>query len=159
MLNDPDVADGGQARYFTRSPIVLVQLVRDAIKALEAARSGHEYHHWIHDRFADEVEDQFRRMAEFQKRTGVSVLVAVVPVFSWGETYPWLDVHLRLKGLAARNALRFVDLRSALGRHRPNEVGLDIWHPNTRGHRIIAEALRDEVLAVSGAGRLGGEVR
>jgi len=150
VLNDPDLADGGQARYFARPPLVMVQLVRDVARLIAAKRSGAEYHHWIHERHAKEVEDQFRRMGAIQRRTGVPILVVLIPAFSWGETYPWVDLNLRLKRLATEHGLRFLDLWTSLGRHSPQDVGMDIWHPNERGHRIIADALADEVRAFMG---------
>ncbi len=146
VLNDPDVADAGQARYFTRSGIAILQALRDAWNRLAAMRRRQEYHHRIHDENQDQITADFRRLGEFSRHTGIPVILAVIPVFTWTETYPWLDIHLRLKQLAAENGLHYLDLLESLKAYRPDEVAFDIWHPNVEGHRIIASALRECVL-------------
>ena len=141
-LNDPDVADAGQARYFTRSPIAIVQMIRDKIKSIDSSRRRAEYHHYIHKRYAQDIRRQFCQLGSISRNVNVPVLVVVLPLFSWKETrYPWLNIHLRLKKLCMDNGLLFLDLFTSFRRYRSNELSLNMWHPNKLGHRIIAESI------------------
>jgi hypothetical protein len=141
-LNDPDVVDGGQARYFTRSPSALVQMIRDTRKSIEASRRTKEYHHYIHERYAEDTTRQFRRLGLISRNVNVPVLVVVLPIFSWeGKSYPWLDIHFRIRELCIDNGLLFLDLFPPLRRYGLKELSLTKWHPNKLGHRIIAESI------------------
>ena len=75
----------------------------------------------------------------------VPVVVAVLPIFEWTDGYLWLGIHRRLARLSEENRLGFVDWRDVLTAEPQDSVTLDAWHPNPRGHRIIAETLADWV--------------
>lgn len=140
-LNDPDVADAGQAAHFRRTRFVVVDLARNAWRRFRLRGDRREYHRRIHEDHAEEVAASFARLGRLSRETGVPVVVAVLPVFRWSSFYPWVRIHRRLGRLAGANELGFIDLRPLLVAHPVREVALDFWHPNAQGHRLIAAAL------------------
>ncbi len=146
-LNDPDVADAGQARYFRRPTSHLLE----ALRGLRLRADEREYHRRIHEDYADAIEADFRRLGALSLRSGVPVLVAVLPVFDWepeaGGGYAWADLHRSLGELARMNGLAFLDLAPRLTAEPAASVRQNIWHPNANGHALIAEALLGSVQA------------
>jgi hypothetical protein len=141
-LNDPDVADAGQLRDFSRPPLALMELGRDAWELIRLWGDARDYHTRIHEDSAEEIAADFRRLGAISERARVPVLLAVVPVFEWTSSgYAWLKIHDQLRALAEANGMGFLDLREALMVEPLSAVTYDIWHPNARGHRIIAETL------------------
>lgn len=144
-LNDPDIADAGQLRHFSRPPLALIELGRDAWQLIRLWGDDRDYHTRIHEDGAEEIAADFRRLGAISQESGVPILVAVVPVFEWTSGYAWLGVHQQLRDLAEGNDLGFLDLRAPLTSEPQASVTFDFWHPNARGHRIIAEALAEWV--------------
>ena len=144
-LNDPDVADAGQARHFHRSRLALANLLGERLRRLALMNDRREYFHRIHADHAEETAAHFARLGSISRDHEVAILVAVLPVFSWGKNYRWEAIHRRLADLAAANELGFVDLRTALGVYPVQSVSHEAWHPNVRGHEIIAETLAGRV--------------
>jgi lysophospholipase L1-like esterase len=146
VLNDPDVADGGLARYYG-SRIELLKLARLALRTVHERIDGfpREYHHLIHARNRDRTIDQFRRLGEISRDRHVPILVALTPAFYFkpGKPYPWQDLHDFIRGLCGANGLAFLDLRPAFEGRDPAAYAFDMWHPTVKGHAVIAKAMVD----------------
>ncbi|MGI9591745.1 MAG: SGNH/GDSL hydrolase family protein [Myxococcota bacterium] len=151
-LNDPDVADAGQARHFRRPPSYLLDELRGAARAWRLRRDAREYHRRIHADHGAEIAADFARLGTLSADSGVPVLVAVLPLFEWQRDYAWADLHRRLGELARANGLAFLDLAPRLVARPVAEVGHNVWHPNARGHALIADELFDWI-------RVHGRVR
>lgn len=154
VLNDPDVADGGLSRYFSRE-LVLWRYARRARLRLWSALSSEpeidEYHHRIHAFYRERTRQQFRELGRIHREHGVPILVALTPVFDFepGEPYRWQDLHDFIRELAQANGLELVDLYESFRDTASSEYSFDMWHPNARGHEIIAEALMERLTSGS----------
>ena len=145
-LNDPDIADAGQLRHFSKPPLALMELGRDAWELIRLWGDTRDYHTRIHEDRSEQIADDFRRLGEISSRAGVPLLLAVVPVFEWTPSgYAWLGIHQQLRTLAEANGLGFLDLRQVLMAEPLRAVAYDVWHPNARGHAIIAGALAERL--------------
>jgi lysophospholipase L1-like esterase len=157
-LNDPDVADAGQSRHFRHPPSRLVDELQRVGRALRLRRDEREYHHRIHEDNADEIAGDLGRLGALSRESGVPVLLAVLPLFDWdtAERYAWRDLHGALAALAAGNGLAFLDLAPRLTALPVDAVGENIWHPNARGHALIADALFQWIQAHGAVRRRAG---
>lgn len=151
VLNDPDTVDGGLAFYFSAPRIELFRIAAAAMSKSthlisnyrQAASLKHDYYRFIHERYAEKTEEQFSRLGEIQRRTGVPIDIIVSPVFGYvpGEPYPWADIDARIRDLAVSNQLGFLDLVDVLGKRPWQQVLQDELHPTAEGHRLIAETV------------------
>jgi lysophospholipase L1-like esterase len=83
-------------------------------------------------------------MARVAERQDAELVLVVFPLFHRLDRYPFGDIHERLRALAERQGIAFVDLL-------PTFEGLDEralqthpvtdFHPNHLAHRRAAEAL------------------
>ena len=147
VLNDPDTQDGGLARCF-ESSIMILELFRRAMIRLRGLFLGgafDEYHQRIHAYYAEEIGDHFRQLGCIGRENEIPVLVAVSPVFDFrpGEAYRWQNIHDAIAELCLQNDLLFVDLSRTLREHNSSDYSFDIWHPNAAGHAIMAQVLAE----------------
>ena len=146
VLNDPDEADGGLARYYG-SRIELVQLAQRALAEFRRRFNGYpdEYHHRTHAEHRVRTIDQFRRLGEISRDRHVPILVAVTPVFRFDpkEPYPWQDLHDFIADLCAANGLSLLDLRAGFEGRDLAEYAVDALHPTAQGHAVIARSILD----------------
>ena len=78
------------------------------------------------------------------------------PVFekdrSYSE-YTLSDLHQRLKDVAAKEELIVLDLLNTYKNYNPDDIKqhskqwYDCWHPNIKGHAIVAESLYDLLIS------------
>ena len=156
VLNDPDErvgvnhlpADGGIAARFASGPTSeVVEWVRGAWVRLRAtgdsSRLPDDYHRQVHARGRERIEAHFRRLGELSRVHDVPVLVAVVPVFDFSAkgAYPWESIHREVMRTAAEQGLEPVDLYEAFRGVPSVPFAHNVWHPNGRGHAVIADAL------------------
>ena len=171
VLNDPDErvgvlrfpADGGLGTYFSQVPRseVLATLARAWTRGTEWFRAGgntpgppEEYHHRIHEQGKARTSAYFRRLAKWSQAEGVPVRIAIVPVFDFSARgpYPWASIHRDVAHRAAKHGLESIDLYDAFRGVSSKPFALNPWHPNARGHAVIADALRPEVRELLGRG-------
>ncbi len=149
-LNDPDQQDAGQARYYRRPPLAVMQLLHDARDRFRLLGDDRKYHVRIHQDFAIQVEENFKKLGQISVQSRVRLLVAVIPAFHWGRGYPWFATHERIVRLARENGLESIDLLDPLMDKPVSKVGRDIWHPTVLGHSIIAGVLAEWVRTTLG---------
>jgi lysophospholipase L1-like esterase len=148
VLNDPDTADGGLARYY-RSDIMLIRLARRAAARVDqilfSKQNVTEYHQQIHSDNEKQIRRCFRQLGQLSEENNVPILVAITPVFHFqpGQPYYWQNIHDSIEQLCEQNDLLFVDLTSGFRGKHSTKYSFDKWHPNEAGHSIIAEVLAD----------------
>ncbi|UCE59193.1 MAG: SGNH/GDSL hydrolase family protein [Phycisphaerales bacterium] len=155
VLNDPDVDDGGLARYFQKPSWELWEILTDAWANVgtkpepepdvDPADWQYDYYRYIHSRYEDEVAANFARLGQISREHEVPIIVALCPVFRFrpGVPYAWQNLHDNIESLCAKNDLLFLDLHASFGQYPSPEVSIDVWHPNKKGHEVVAQALAE----------------
>ena len=164
VLNDPDEgvgvlrlpADGGFGTYFSEAPTSEVlhglQSAWNRLREHLEERGNsvalpEEYHHRIHALGKQRTRAYFRRLGEWSRAHGVPILVAVLPVFDFSAqgAYPWAGIHQQVAKMATEEGLDSVDLYEAFRGVPSVPFAHNAWHPNGRGHAVIADALMSPV--------------
>ena len=105
-----------------------------------------EFHKRLQYVYWDQVVAQLGEIGRVCRQHRVPCLFMIHPVLGLNELpgkYSYLDLHANLKEAADQAGLAWVDLREAY-RGRPRaEIAFadDPWHPNSRGHQLLAEFL------------------
>lgn len=105
-----------------------------------------EFHKRLHFVYWDQVVGYLGEIGRVCREHRVPCLFMIHPVFALDETpgdYAYLDLHANLKESAALAGLDSLDLREAYRGRSRGEIGFenDPWHPNTRGHQLLADFL------------------
>jgi lysophospholipase L1-like esterase len=83
------------------------------------------------------------RLNEMGRADGFKVVLAMMPDIHQLQNYPFVDIHARMKAVAARFGWSYVDLYDTLAGFK----GPELWtipgdpHPNARAHELMAERL------------------
>lgn len=106
-----------------------------------------ELHRWWFHMGEAPVFSAIDEMRRWLATRHVQFDVAVVPIFLFSEStfesYPLADVHAEIRLKCEKMGIRAIDLLEAFRQRgaAPRETALDIWHPNAKGHMVIAEQL------------------
>ena len=105
-----------------------------------------EFHARLHYVYWNRVEAEVAEIGRLCREHGVPAVFMIHPVLAEKtavEESSLLALYENLKDLAARNDLLPLDLREAYRGRELAEIGFpnDPWHPNTLGHRLLAEYL------------------
>jgi lysophospholipase L1-like esterase len=112
-----------------------------------AVLTNPELHRWWFATGRTAVFAEILAMRDLLRQHGIPFSIAIVPLFRFDATtfaeYPLADVHRAVAQFCSVNGIPFTDLEDDFRQRtlRPQEYGDDVWHPNARGHRIIAEEL------------------
>lgn len=90
------------------------------------------------------LDDWFRRIGEYQKTTGIPVLVPIFPLIYDYDKYKWEDINRLIIQLCEKNGLRYVSLLDSFKRYPWNELRVqrgDFTHPSVKGNTVAAEAI------------------
>jgi lysophospholipase L1-like esterase len=169
-LNDPahpifHDANGGLGKALAQPVSYAAQWIEEAFYLARERWNGRrcpsEYHQLLHCVYWDRVVDVVGRLAATQARTKVPIVFLVHPVFEtgrerpssapggWAEPfpdfqhYPLEALHRRLVALAEADGLMVVDGLDAYRAFRTEDLKThaDAWHPNARGHAVLANHL------------------
>lgn len=92
-----------------------------------------------------EMERSIERLSEYAKKNNLKLFLVMTPDFHNLIDYPFSFIHSKMKGIASKNNIEFLDLL-------PYFKGIskeEIWampgdpHPNKKGHEIMASAIKD----------------
>lgn len=164
VLNDPEVEDGGLSWYFQASNRIeivfkgklLCSMLFNIIKAemgwapKAANNSATDHFYLTHqsDLF-ENVRRGFDDLAEMTGKHHVPVIVMVTPVFQFTkqQAYPWRQLHQQIETLSLKHRFIFLDTQPLLAEFNSSDVSFDPIHPNIEGHRQIAAAIKEKLMA------------
>ena len=129
-----------------------VFLVREKIKSYTCEK---EFHKFLHCAYYHQIEAHIRRIGDIARKKHIPIIFLIHPIFEKGKTYAeysLVPVHTMLNTMAASAGLMVWDLYEAFRAYNPQELTVvsntpwhDPWHPNIKGHTIIAEYLYEKL--------------
>jgi hypothetical protein len=113
---------------------------------------GLDWHHFHFRKNKKIVYEKILDMKAMLERERIRFQVIVLPVFpdaAGFEKYPIRDMHAEIGLFLEKNGIAYFDLLEAFTESGkpPKFYALDIWHPNTEGHRLIAQESTGAILA------------
>jgi hypothetical protein len=160
VLNDPAHpvyrgASGEVGDYFYEPRFHALHFVVDKLyKIVEKIRAigcGEEYHELLHCAYWSEVESSIRKIAAIAEGRNTPVIFLIHPIIEENgdyDNYYLVPLHAQLAQEASGAGLFVLDLLPDFSPYDPDELTIpselwhDIWHPNEKGHRIVAQALQ-----------------
>jgi lysophospholipase L1-like esterase len=132
----------------------LIALVRDRLEHLRQKPQVMR-HPWVARTYSNPetwgiVSDSFEEFSRIAARDGVSVLVVVFPLLTDFESYAFVAVHEQIGDEARKRGFEVLDLYERFRgqdarRFRRSER--DTVHPNSAGHRSIAQWIHEHLVA------------
>lgn len=138
---DPEAEDGPPDP--ARLAIENERIEEGGVRA-RAAAADEDYIEFIHRVYRDDIKENFRRLGELSRETGIPVLVAVVPILDGAQGNNFrARIHEWIGRLCLAHKLHYVDLFPGVAHVDGPEIALgdDWWHPNPEGHRLLADYL------------------
>jgi lysophospholipase L1-like esterase len=144
-LNDFDFrqASGKKMRYFRKPKSFFMEAMERRYLRLFRV----EYHRYSFEKNQEVVFDYILRMNRFANREGIGFQVAILPIFPRDEgsfdDYELADVNARISNYLMDHDVQVLDLLDAFrqqGRAPRYFTNRSVWHPNAKGHEIIATA-------------------
>jgi lysophospholipase L1-like esterase len=149
-LNDFDFeGSAGDKLYYFRKPVSFLWLyVTYAFDVMFRHRATMEYHAFHFAKHKDEVFNEILAMRDLLRQKGIAFEVAVLPVFKDWPEYPLRTEHAEIDTFLQSAGIAYVDLAPEFLTEQKDipTFSVDVWHPNARGHRLIAERLVEPVL-------------
>jgi lysophospholipase L1-like esterase len=114
-----------------------------------------EFHKFLHCAYRDQIEAHIRKIGDIAKKKHIPIIFLIHPIFEKGKTYAeytLIPIHTMLNTMATSAGLIVWDLYEAFRDYDPQELQVtsnpkwyDPWHPNIKGHTIIAEYLYEKL--------------
>lgn len=164
VLNDPahplyDDANGERGFYFFKPESHLLHYVSSKLffikRTLRSKNCKKEFHEYIHCTQWKEVESNIKEIGKVSKKKNTPIIFLIHPVFEKNafKTYSLRSLHDKLARLASCEGLIVWDILDAykdynageIKQHMHNPDWYDPWHPNAKGHRIIADYLDNKL--------------
>ena len=163
VLNDPahpvfHNANGELGRYYFQPKLHSIHfiqkrlfLTRERIKRLMCEK---DYHQRLHCVYKREIETDIGRIGDISEIHGIPVIFLIHPVFDKSidfNRYELDSVHLRLNHLATMAGMNVLDILDSFRPYRINQLRqisadpFDPWHPNAKGHMIIAQSIHSRL--------------
>lgn len=169
VLNDPahpvyHNANGELGRYFFEPKVHVFNLISNGVFAINEAIKGlfcsQEYHQKLHCVYWDEIEANIAQIGEISQQNKIPVFFLIHPIFPSSDLvdennkkiseYSLANLHRQLTELAAKEGLIPIDIVKAYENYTPAELKQqpeDFWHPNKKGHQIIADFIEQSVIS------------
>jgi lysophospholipase L1-like esterase len=105
-----------------------------------------DYYHSLYAMSAKQeyLDLWFRKIGEYQKETGVPILVPIFPLIYDYAQYKWEDLNQLIVQQCEMNGLAHISLLSAYRTNPWNELRVqrgDFTHPSIKGNTIAAQAI------------------
>lgn len=159
VMNDPahpvhHNANGLLGRYFYKPKFYVLHYISKKIFELQEQHRKKnckkEFHLMLHCAYREEVENNLHRIGEISKEKQIPIIFLLHPIFEKHRTFQnskLVPLYVRLKTMASQEGMLPVDLVEAYKAYTMDELrqikshGYDPWHPNSKGHQVIAEHL------------------
>ncbi len=149
-LNDFDFegASGGLIRYFNKPKSFFLEMLEKFY-----IRSVGEYHTYYFNKNERVVFQKIFEMRDLLADRGIKYYVVILPIFPADDTsfidYPLAGMHEEISETLLTNNIQVIDLlrRFSKESNSPRFYAADIWHPNSKGHRLIAHHLVNSILS------------
>ena len=160
VLNDPahpvyHNANGELGRFWYVPQYHVVHALKHALfqvqEKLKRSQCAHEYHHFLHCAYRPQIAAHIQKIGAIATQRHLPIIFLIHPILEKGKTYAdysLLPVHTMLQTMATTAGLIVWDIYDVFREYDPQELrivsptqGYDPWHPNLKGHTIIAEYL------------------
>jgi hypothetical protein len=164
VLNDPahpvyHNANGELGDFWYVPQYHLVQALNKALFRLHEKIKSYtcekEFHKFLHCAYRHQIEAHIRKIGDIARKKHIPIVFLIHPIFEKGKTYAaysLMPIHTMLNAMATSAGLIVWDLYEAFRDYDPQEIrvasnaqGYDPWHPNIKGHTIIAEYLYEKL--------------
>ena len=164
VLNDPAHpvyhanANGELGRFWYVPPVHVVHVLHKALFQRQEKRKrsqcAKEFHHFLHCAYRPHIAANIQKIGAIATHRHLPIIFLIHPIFEQGKTYAeysLLPVHAMLQTMATAAGLLVWDVYDAFRVYDPQELqvvsehGHDPWHPNIKGHAIIAEYLYEKL--------------
>ncbi len=163
VLNDPadplfHNANGDLGTFFYRPTLHTIHWIqREIFVALEKRRGRScekEYHELLHCVYWQKVETHINQLGDISKKENIPIFFLIHPLIQKDKSYKEYSLtalHKQIGGVAANAGLIVLDVLDAYQPFHSDDVtqlvegGYDPWHPNAKGHRIIADYIYDRI--------------
>jgi len=157
VLNDPahpvyQDANGELGRYFYSPRIHIVDLIKKKLFLYKQKRMAKncrgEYHMLLHCVNRPDIDANIKKIAEYSEKNNIPVIFVIHPIFERDKSfsaYSLAPVHEDLKQMSGEQGLITLDILEPYRSYHTYELGQDPWHPNQKGHRIVAEYIYEYI--------------
>ena len=157
VLNDPadplfHNANGELGKFFYRPTLHTIHWIKREIFIAQERRKAKscekEYHELLHCVYWQQVESDINQIGNVSKKEHIPIIFLIHPVIQKDtsyQEYSLTTLHKKLSHLATNAGLTVLDILDAYKTFHSDDItqlvegGYDPWHPNAKGHRIIAE--------------------
>ena len=90
------------------------------------------------------LDTWFRIIGEYQRETGIPILIPIFPLIYDYEKYKWEDLNRLIIKLCEKNGLSYVSILESYKRYPWNDLRVqrgDFTHPSVKGNSIAAQAV------------------
>jgi lysophospholipase L1-like esterase len=164
VLNDPAHpvyhanANGELGRFWYVPRYHVVHVLQKALFQWQEKRKRSqcepEFHHFLHCAYRQHIAANIQKIGAIATQRHLPIIFLIHPIFEQGKTYADYSlrpVHAMLQTMATAAGLIVWDVYDAFRAYDPQELqvvsehGHDPWHPNVKGHAIIAEYLYEKL--------------
>ncbi len=164
VLNDPahpvyHDANGELGRFWYVPQYHVVHALKKAMfqvqEKIKRYTCEKEFHQFLHCAYRHQIAANIRKIGDIAKKRHIPIIFLIHPIFEKGKTYATYSlapVHTMLQTMATSAGLIVWDVYDAFRAYDPQELqvvsnaqGHDPWHPNIKGHTIIAEYLYEKL--------------
>jgi lysophospholipase L1-like esterase len=126
--------------------------LREKIKSYTCEK---EFHKFLHCAYRQQIDTHIRKIGDIARKKHIPIVFLIHPIFEKGKTYAeysLMPIHTMLNTIATAAGLLVWDVYDAFRAYDPQELQVanntpwyDPWHPNIKGHTIIAEYLYEKL--------------
>lgn len=163
VLNDPahpiyHNANGELGRYFFKPKIHTISFILKKLfeikEKIKSKNCDKEYHKLLHCVYWDQIESNINQIGHISEKNNVPIIFLIHPVFEKNKDFNIYSLnllHKKLSKAASKSGLIVLDLLDAYKAYNPDEIKLhnkkwyDPWHPNVKGHMIVAEYIYNNI--------------
>jgi len=162
-LNDPahpiyHNANGEYGQYYYRPKFYIKFFIERRMffmnQEIRGRNCGSEFHEYLHCVYWNQIESNIFKIGSKTRHKNIPVLFLIHPVFEKDknfENYSLTALHDKLRETAVKAGLIALDLLDAYKTHHPDDLKVhnakfyDPWHPNEKGHLIVAESIYNKL--------------